>query len=80
MTESSVGVAARSIEQVLELSADAQIERRGVAKDSPEFHKLTGAILAYGKVLALLTALQAQEEFSPVVAQYEFSGCVALVS
>jgi len=38
------------------------------AKDSPAFHKLTGAIGAYGKALALLTALQQREEFYTIVA------------
>jgi hypothetical protein len=40
------GLAAKGIEQVLELSADAQINRREVARDSPAFHNLTGAIAA----------------------------------
>jgi hypothetical protein len=39
-----------------------------VAKDSPAFHNLTGAIAAYGKALALLTALQRREEFYTIVA------------
>jgi hypothetical protein len=34
------------------------------AKDSPAFHKLTGAITAYGKTLALLTALLYGVRFS----------------
>jgi len=38
------------------------------AKDSPAFHKLTRAIAAYGKALALLTALQQREEFYTIVA------------
>jgi len=45
-----------AILRVLELSAEAQAERREAAQDSPEFHKLTGAVLAYGKVLELLTS------------------------
>lgn len=49
---------ARAIDLILELSADAQIKRREVAKDSPAFHNLTGSIAAYGKALALLTAPQ----------------------
>lgn len=52
-----------AIERILELSADAQMKRREAAEDSPAFHKLTGAITAYGKALALLTALQQREEF-----------------
>jgi len=39
-----------------------------MAKDSPAFHNLTGAIAAYGKALALLTALQQREEFYTTVA------------
>jgi len=38
------------------------MKRRKAAEDSPAFHKLTGAITAYGKALALLTALQQREE------------------
>jgi hypothetical protein len=60
--------AGQAIERILELSADAQITRRMMAKDSPAFHNLTGAIAAYGKALAVLTALQRREEFYTVVA------------
>ena len=42
-----------AIERILELSADAQIKRREAAEDSPTFHNLTGAIVAYGKALGL---------------------------
>jgi len=38
--------AERAIERILELSADAQITRRMVAKDSLAFQNLTGAIAA----------------------------------
>jgi hypothetical protein len=58
----------QAIERILELSADAQITRRMVAKDSLAYHNLTGAIAAYGKALALLTALQQREEFYAIVA------------
>ena len=63
MRKPSLGHTGQAIERVLELSADAQITRRITPKDSPEFHSLTGAIAAYGKALALLTALQKREEF-----------------
>jgi len=69
--KSSSGQADQAIERVLELSADAQITRRKTPKDSPAFHSLTGAIAAYGKALAILTALQQREEFFSIVAQYE---------
>ena len=46
------------IEQVLELSADAQIKRRDTLPTSLTFHNLSGAIMAYGKVLGLLTKAQ----------------------
>jgi hypothetical protein len=62
------GHAERAIEQIIELSAEAQVARRMVAKDSPAFHRLSGAIAAYGKALALLTALQQREEFYTIVA------------
>lgn len=43
------------IEKILELSADAQIQRRETLPASITFHSLTGAILAYAKLLQLLT-------------------------
>lgn len=51
------------IGRVLLLSADAQIARRSTAKDSAAFHNLSGAIAAYGKVLAVLSEVRRQEEF-----------------
>ena len=71
---------AEAIERVLELSADAHVKRREVAMDAPEFHNLTGAIAAYGEVLATLTAIQRLEEFYTLVGQYEFSEGVAAVN
>jgi hypothetical protein len=47
-----------AIERILELSAEAQIKRREAAQDSPAFHSLTGAIVAYGKALGLLSKLK----------------------
>jgi hypothetical protein len=47
-----------AIERILELSAEAQIQRRASAEDSPAFHNLTGAIVAYGKALGLLAKLK----------------------
>jgi hypothetical protein len=73
MKRSSSGQAGQAVERVLELSADAQITRRKAPKDSPAFHRLTGAIAAYGKALAILTALQAREECCSIIAQYELS-------
>ena len=67
MRNSSSGHAAQAIERVLELSADAHITRRKTPKDSPAFHSLTGAIAAYGKALAILTALQERVEFYSIV-------------
>ena len=73
MRKSSTGHAGQAKERVLELSADAQITRRKTPKDSPAFHSLTGAITAYGKTLAILTALQQREEFFSIIAQCELS-------
>ncbi len=47
-----------AIDRILELSAEAQTKRRETAENSPAFHKLTGAILAYGHALNLLTRLR----------------------
>jgi len=80
MRKSSSGQAGQALERILELSADTQIARRITGKDSPAFHNLTGAITAYGKALALLTALQQREEFYTIVGPFEFSECVAAVS
>jgi hypothetical protein len=80
MKKSSSGQADQAIERVLELSADAQMTRRKTLKDSPAFHSLTGAITAYGKALAILTALQQREEFYSIIAQYELSGHSVVVS
>jgi hypothetical protein len=77
MIKPNSGVANKGIERILELSADAHIRRRGTLKDSPEFHKLTGAIAAYGEALAVLTALQHREEFHAMIYQQDVPGCVA---
>ena len=47
-----------AIERILELSAEAQIKRREAVEDCPAFHNLTGAIVAYGKALGLLSKLK----------------------
>jgi hypothetical protein len=80
MKKSSSGQADQAIERVLELSADAQMTRRRTPKDSPAFYSLAGAITAYGKALAILTALQRREEFYSIIAQYELSGHSVVVS
>ena len=77
MMKHNAGLANKVIEPILELSADAHIQRRGTVKDSPEFHKLTGAIAAYGKALALLTALQQREEFYAMIGQRDVPACAA---
>ncbi len=78
MMKPSAGLANTVIDRILELSADAQIRRRETVKGSPEFHKLTGEVAAYGKALALLTALQQREEFYVIVSQQEPTACVAV--
>ena len=79
MRKPRAGLANEVIQRLLELSANAHVQRRRVATDSPAFHVLTGEIAAYGKVLALLTALEAREEFDPIVDQ-RFSEGVAAVN
>jgi hypothetical protein len=80
MRKFSSGRVGQAIERVLELSADVHITRRNTPKDSLAFHSLTGAIAAYGKALALLTALQQREEFYKIIAECEFSERVAAAS
>jgi hypothetical protein len=63
MMESDASLASELLDEVLELSADAQIQRRATVKDTPAFHNLTGEVAAYGKVLGLLTAVEKREEF-----------------
>ena len=76
MMRANSGLANKVIERILELSADAHIRRRGTVKDSPEFNKLTGAIAAYGKTLALLTALQQREEFYAMIGEGGVPACL----
>src|SRR5205807_2963589 len=64
----SSGFAQAAIEQVLELSADAHIERRMTTQGSPAFYRLTGTIAAYGKALSVLVELQEREEFYALIA------------
>src|SRR5260370_21963137 len=71
MMKAKAGLAKKGIERILELSADAHIQRRRTAKDSPEFHKLTGATPAYGKALALFTALQQREKFYAMIGELD---------
>lgn len=71
MMKASLGLAAKGIERILDLSAEAQIKRREVLEGSVAFHILTGAIAAYGKALMLLAALQQREEFYAVVGAHE---------
>jgi hypothetical protein len=77
MMKSNSVVANKGIERILELSAGAHIRRRGTVKDSPEFHNLTGAIAAYGKALALLTALQELEELYAMLDRLDVPACAA---
>lgn len=69
MITSDTGLASLAIEKVLELSADAHMERRMTAQDSAAFHRLTGAIAAYGKALSALVALEQREEFYAMIAE-----------
>ena len=77
MLKTNLGLASNGIERILELSADAHIRRRGTVKDSAEFHQLTGAIAAYGKALALLTALQELEECYAMIDPHDVPACLA---
>jgi hypothetical protein len=48
----------RAIQRIVELSAEAHTKRREAAYDSAAFHSSTGAIVAYGKALELLSRLK----------------------
>ena len=78
--DANSGLASVAIERVLELSADAHIERRMTPKDSPAFYRLTGTIVAYGKALSVLVALQEREEFYAMIAQLNLPESVTEVA
>jgi len=71
MMKTNSQLANKSIEQILELSVDAHIRRRGTAKDSAEFYELTQEITTCGEALALLTGLQQQEKSYAGIGPYE---------
>lgn len=52
-----------AIDRILELSAEAHTKRRQAAENSSTFHKLTGAVLAYGQALDLLTKLRKESSW-----------------
>jgi hypothetical protein len=74
----NAGLTDKVIARILELSADAHIQRRNTPQNSPAFHKLSGTIAAYGKALALLTALHQREEFYRVLRDIELSEPIAV--
>jgi hypothetical protein len=76
MMNPNSGVANQAIDRILELSAHAHIRRRETVRDSAEFHNLTGAIAAYGKLLAMLTGLRHREEFHAIISQIDVAGYV----
>jgi len=76
MMRAYAGLTNEAIERVLELSADAHIQRRMTVKGSPEFHKLAGAIAAYGRTLAVLTELQEREEFFAMIGEGGIPACL----
>jgi len=71
---------AEFIDQILELSADAPVRRRMAIRNSPAFHSLTGAIAAYGTILALFTTLQWVQEYYAKAAEQHVPECSLWVS
>ena len=65
-----------AIEGVLELSANAHVQRKVAARNSSDFRRLTGAIAAYGNALAVLVALQEREEFHAMIAELDLPASV----
>jgi len=74
------GLANLAIEGVLELSADAHIERKMTAKGSSDFHRLTGAITAYGNALAVLVSLKEREEVHALIVELDLPALVTGVA
>ena len=78
--KASSGLANLVIEEVLELSADAHIQRKMTARGSSDFHRLTGAIAAYGNALAVLVTLQEREELCAMIADLNLADSVSGVA
>ncbi|HKW35417.1 MAG TPA: hypothetical protein VJN92_20565 [Candidatus Acidoferrum sp.] len=78
--KASSGLANLAIEGVLELSVDAHIQRKMAARNSSDFHRLTGAIAAYGNALAVLVDLQEREELSAMIAEMNLPASVTGVA
>lgn len=78
--KASSGLANLAIEGVLELSADAHIQRKMAARDSSDFHRLTGAIAAYGNALAVLVSLKEREELCAMIAELNLAVSVTGVA
>lgn len=76
----SLGLANLAIEGVLELSADAHIQRKMTVRDSSDFQRLTGAIAAYGNALAVLVSLQEREELCAMIAELNLPASVTGVA
>ena len=66
--------------QILELSAEAHVARRRTARGSPAFHKLTGAIEAYGRILAQLTSPLERHVYYAVSEQLAMDEYIPLIS
>ena len=78
--KTSSGLANQAIEEVLELSADAHIQRKMAPRSSSDFHRLTGAIAAYGNALAVLVALQERDELCAMIAELDLPASVTGVA
>ena len=74
--KTSSGLTNLAIEGVLELSADAHIQRKMTERGSSDFHRLTGAITAYGNALAVLVSLQEREELCAMIAELNLPASV----
>lgn len=78
--KASSGLANQVIEEVLELSTDAHIQRKMTARGSSDFQRLTGAIAAYGNTLAVLVSLQEREELCAMIADLNLAASVSGVA
>lgn len=74
------GLAAQAIDEVLELSAEAHIQRKTTTKGSPDFHRRIGVIAAYGNSLAVLVALQEREELCALITELNLPASLTKVA
>jgi hypothetical protein len=69
-----VAIATEALEEILKYSGDALWERANAVEGSAEWHKLTGQILAYGRMTATLDRLERCCKARHVLGGYQVAG------